>query len=618
MHQNITSYRIAVLLLVVILFFPFFVFSQVSIDYKSVVAGNGSTSDFPTHYSYGTHGPYIAHNKIWVFYSDGEYAVWKTKQINEGGEWEDGNYVFDITRAVHFNMAFDGQYFHFIRALNGDLKYLRGKANSDGSITFDPEVIAYSDPVWKVRITEGFVLPRHFSIYVDSEESVWAAVKVGDGNERTSNFKPIALSNVAEDGSWVSRDGFPADLAPSYNIRGNGRALNIIEISQGNILYSWANDRESTSDPDHGMRARLWFDGTFGEIENTGLPYNSAASSFVVPESGVAMLNSGTAVARRNSNGSWTRVDPGGMINWTFNSFSAYNNKVRLWDYSNENIRYKESENNGESWTPIIEKWNVSDILRFSASHSHGSDGNHHSALWSEGTNPYDVVMGIEGESYAIQIPHTPLLVYPDNGSANISIDPVLIWESVETADSYTIQLSDDADMDDPLIDESGFENTELAVSLDHETEYFWRVRAANIAGESDWSEIWSFTTEIDVPEVPLLTSPDDGAMDQPVALELAWELTERAETYHLQVSKEYGFSSLFYDNDEITEKTEEIDNLDHQKEYFWRVRASNTTGTSDWSDIWSFSTVEEAPEKPVLVSPLSGAQNISVDTIFT
>lgn len=139
-------YKIAIYLVVVSLAG----IAQIPVEYTSVVAYHTSTSDFPTHYSYGTHGPFTAYNKTWVFYSDGEYAVWQTKKIDPGGDWVEGGYVFHSEHARYFNMAFDGEYFHFIRAMNNELKYLRGRANKDGSITFGPEVTAYSDPVWKV------------------------------------------------------------------------------------------------------------------------------------------------------------------------------------------------------------------------------------------------------------------------------------------------------------------------------------------------------------------------------------------------------------------------------------------------------------------------------------
>ena len=159
--------------IIFILVFTLPVITQISIDHTSVVSKNGSTSVYPTHYAYGTLGPYTAYNKVWVFYSDGNNAVWKTKDIDEEGNWEYGGYVFNLADARYFNMTFDGEYFHFTRAVNDNLNYLRGQAKPDGSIIFDEEVLAYSDTVWKVydhTNPEWYPQPRHFAITVDHQK----------------------------------------------------------------------------------------------------------------------------------------------------------------------------------------------------------------------------------------------------------------------------------------------------------------------------------------------------------------------------------------------------------------------------------------------------------------
>jgi len=394
--------------------------AQIPVDYTSVVASHASTSEFPTHYSYGTHGPFTVFNRIWVFYSDGEFAVWKTKETDQGGDWDDGGYVFSSNHARYFNMAFDGEHFHFIRAMNNELKYLRGRANKDGSITFNPEVTAYSDPVWKVYqlfTEEAYPRPRHFAITTDRDKTPWIILKVSDGSDDESHFKPVGISSVANDGSWIPRPGFPVDLASAYDKRQNGRSVTIVEIDDNKILFTWGNFRTIPGDPDRGFRARLWDNGVLGPIEKTGLSWHTSATSVLVPEPGIAIINSQTEVARRNADGSWTRIDPGGMNNWDYNSLSSFNNQVRLWDYSNGSLRYKETEDNGNTWSRAIPKWSVNNILRFSASHDAGSQGRHHSLLWSEGNNPYDVVMAIEGE-YEMYI-HIPTVFTLDQNYPN-------------------------------------------------------------------------------------------------------------------------------------------------------------------------------------------------------
>jgi hypothetical protein len=368
------------------------------IDYASQVANAGSTGEVPVGYAFYNFGPYTAYDKVWVFYSDGEDAIWRTKESPvEDSDWSGVNTIFDSVKSPLFNMTFDGEYFHFIRSIAGDLNYRRGKAQSDGSIQFDPEVTAYRDSTWQLRTTNGAV-PRHFSIAVDHEKHVWIALKVGDGDEIVSNFKPIAIASVATDGSWQNRTGFPIDLDDSFNNRANARAFNVIEIAPGKILFCWVNYRTTLSHAQRGFRARLWSDGSLGSIEVTGLTYDAAASSVVVPQPGIALVNSGMEVARRNADGSWDRIDPTGMTSSSWNVLTAQGGTVRLWDVSGINIRYRETQNNGTTWGTLTTKWTAQErIFHINGSHAKYNQGTHHSLLWATGSSPYDIYMGIEG-----------------------------------------------------------------------------------------------------------------------------------------------------------------------------------------------------------------------------
>lgn len=596
------------------------VVAQKSIDYSSVVALNGSTSDFPTHYAYGTHGPFTAYNKIWIFYSDGEYAVWKTKQIDQGGEWNGGGYVFNATHARYFNMTFDGEYFHFIRAINNELKYLRGRANIDGSITFDPEVTAYSDPVWKVYqlfTEETYPKPRHFAITVDRDKKPWVILKVSDTNDDDANFKPIAISSVANDGSWLPRTGFPVELAAPYGKRQNGRSVTLTELDENIILFTWGNMRTTLSDPNTGFQARLWDNGVLGPIEKTGLTWHTSATSIVVPEPGIAILNSQTEIARRNADGSWTRIDPGGMLDWDFNSLSSYNNRIRLWDYSNGSLRYKETIDNGNSWSPIVQKWPVSNIHRFSASNDAGSHGRHHSLLWSEGSNPYDIVMAIEGEYEMYYHLDAPILASPLHIASDV-VNPVeFMWYEIPDADEYSLQVALVDDFSDAVIDTATIAENRITLSLEYSRTYYWRVKAVNQYGTSDWSEVWSFTTGIEPPDEPLLAGPGNGSTDVFIDLTFTWEVSERAEFYYFQLTDDNTFFSLITDTSNIVTSFIDIENLEYNREYFWRVAAENSGGTSNWSEIWSFTTITGPPEAPLLVSPVNNSTAIATDTLL-
>jgi len=72
----------------------------------------------------------------------------------------------------------------------------------------------------------------------------------------------------------------------------------------------------------------------------------------------------------------------------------------------------------------------------------------------------------------------------------------VLVWDEINGAESYTVQVSTDIDFSILVAERSDVSDPMFEVNeLESLTTYYWRVRASNEAGYSDWSEGWSFTT---------------------------------------------------------------------------------------------------------------------------
>lgn len=86
--------------------------------------------------------------------------------------------------------------------------------------------------------------------------------------------------------------------------------------------------------------------------------------------------------------------------------------------------------------------------------------------------------------------------VAPENGAINVSTDTLLVWNELEEAEAYRVQLSTDYDFSTTVLDSMGIVTAELEIyDLDYGTEYFWRIRAVNGKHESEWSPVWSFST---------------------------------------------------------------------------------------------------------------------------
>lgn len=91
-----------------------------------------------------------------------------------------------------------------------------------------------------------------------------------------------------------------------------------------------------------------------------------------------------------------------------------------------------------------------------------------------------------------------PDLLSPEDGSTGVATSPTLTWRAANAAFSYRVQVAASTDFASPLLDESAVSDTSLHLaSLDEGTTYFWRVNTNTGDGISDWSEVWSFTTEI-------------------------------------------------------------------------------------------------------------------------
>ncbi|MDR3503121.1 MAG: T9SS type A sorting domain-containing protein [Legionella sp.] len=118
-------------------------------------------------------------------------------------------------------------------------------------------------------------------------------------------------------------------------------------------------------------------------------------------------------------------------------------------------------------------------------------------------------------------------------------------------------------------------------------------------------------------PEAPTLVSPSDGATGVSINLSLAWNASNGATSYQLQVSTNSSFSTTRVNLSGITSTSYTINNLANDSTYYWRVNATNAGGTSVWSTVWSFTTIIAIPDAPMLASPYDGATGVSINSLL-
>lgn len=93
-------------------------------------------------------------------------------------------------------------------------------------------------------------------------------------------------------------------------------------------------------------------------------------------------------------------------------------------------------------------------------------------------------------------VPNSPALISPVNGALNQSVRPDFEWSAVNQGAAYTIEVASDAGFANVVFTTTVPGTTATPVSdLMTNTEYFWRVMAANTCGVGPWSAVSSFTT---------------------------------------------------------------------------------------------------------------------------
>ncbi len=127
-----------------------------------------------------------------------------------------------------------------------------------------------------------------------------------------------------------------------------------------------------------------------------------------------------------------------------------------------------------------------------------------------------------------------------------------------------------------------------------------------------------SYPRTLSPPAVPTLLSPANNAVNQPLTSTLSW--TGNGEGYRVQVSTNSGFTNIIVDQSIMLNTSYQIPApiLTQSTTYYWRVSATSPGGTSSFSSPFAFTTTSATlPAAPTLITPASGASNVSITPSF-
>lgn len=120
----------------------------------------------------------------------------------------------------------------------------------------------------------------------------------------------------------------------------------------------------------------------------------------------------------------------------------------------------------------------------------------------------------------------------------------------------------------------------------------------------SAWIQVNPAATTIPAP--PTMTWPTNNASNVPTTVTFTWTASSGATSYHLQVSVDRTFASIYNDQNGLSGTSSNPVSLAAGTTYYAQVQASNSAGSSSFSAIDSFATASVASSPAFAVNPTS------------
>lgn len=181
-------------------------------------------------------------------------------------------------------------------------------------------------------------------------------------------------------------------------------------------------------------------------------------------------------------------------------------------------------------------------------------------------------------------------LLSPASGSEDVPLPITLTWQTVTGASHYGVEVSTNPAFTNRMVYDSLSVASQGLVSLSDTTTYFWRVWAYAVDRDPSVSAVWEFRTELRLPETPIW-EPADMSVDMDSTVVLKWSPVIRADRYDIQLGTDLLFEvdpSLY---EGVTKTELELNGLQWDSQYYWRVRGVNDRGAGGWSEPLRFHT---------------------------
>lgn len=243
------------------------------------------------------------------------------------------------------------------------------------------------------------------------------------------------------------------------------------------------------------------------DFQITNTVYNSNLPSLCISGSNLHLVwqdvssNSfGSVVSlfyKRNPTGNYSI--PSTPSNLVATSLSSSEIKLNWNDNSNNEIGFKiqRSSNGGTNWEVIDSVLqNVNTYTNLGLTNN--TKYNYRIFSYSNAGN--SAYSNISSSTTQMIAPPAPTLISPPNNSLGTPLTPLLDWDTVMTAASYKIQVSNDSLFINTIWAAANILQTQTMVPtgvLTNNTKYYWRVWGVNLVGPGSYSTVWNFKTTL-------------------------------------------------------------------------------------------------------------------------
>lgn len=168
-------------------------------------------------------------------------------------------------------------------------------------------------------------------------------------------------------------------------------------------------------------------------------------------------------------------------------------------------------------------------------------------------------------------------------------------WEIQDSSDTYFFQVSEDSLFVQLASEDTVNGASEIVKEFNLGNKYYWRIKAKNAAGESEWSDVWTFRLAEDDIQAPSQLQPFNNSRNISPKTEFLWKAAENADSYLFQLGDTINFFSPLIEN-VVTDTFFIVDSLREGCKYFWQIKAMRGNSESLFSDQWGFTTLIYAP----------------------